>query len=109
MPSGIRPSPHGLSIGGTAPSATITRNPRCLAAMAAAKPAGPPPITKTSVEFNKPQASPLQEYELRTESRPHGSEYAQGSRMGAPPLHHILEHHQHRGGGKIPDLPQAIP
>jgi hypothetical protein len=49
MESGIKPSPHGLSIGGLFPSATITSKPRCLAAIAAASPAGPPPITKTSV------------------------------------------------------------
>ena len=69
-PSGIIPSPQGLSIGPCAPSATATRNPFCLAAIAAASPAGPPPITKTSVEFSNP-TSPSQKYKLRTEPRSH--------------------------------------
>src|ERR1022692_5253097 len=47
--SGIRPSPQGLSIGAVSPSLTTTRMPWRLAAIAAANPAGPPPITKTSV------------------------------------------------------------
>src|SRR5579863_559295 len=51
-PSGISPSPHALSIGGAAPSATTTRNPLWRAAIPAASPAGPPPITKTSVDFS---------------------------------------------------------
>src|SRR5713101_4796417 len=47
--SGIMPSPQDLSIGGTEPSETITLNPFCRTAMAAANPAGPPPTTNTSV------------------------------------------------------------
>ncbi len=47
--SGISPSPHAFSIGHRAPSATTTRNPFLRAAIAAASPAGPPPITNTSV------------------------------------------------------------
>ncbi len=38
--SGIKPSPHGLSIGGIAPSATVTLSPRRRAAIAVARPAG---------------------------------------------------------------------
>src|SRR3984885_4567176 len=48
-PSGIMPSPQALSIGGRAPSARVTSSPLRRAAMAAARPAGPPPITNTSV------------------------------------------------------------
>src|SRR3974377_1286063 len=47
--SGIIPSPHGLSIGGSEPSASVTENPLWRAAIAAANPAGPPPTTNTSV------------------------------------------------------------
>jgi hypothetical protein len=47
-PSGMMPSPQALSIGGTARSITVTSNPRWRAAIAAARPAGPPPITSTS-------------------------------------------------------------
>src|SRR5262245_33812576 len=43
------PSPQVLSIGGAAPSATVTEKPLCRAAMAAANPAGPPPTITTSV------------------------------------------------------------
>lgn len=39
-------------MGAEAPSATVTLNPVCLAAIAAASPAGPPPTTKTSVAFS---------------------------------------------------------
>src|SRR5580700_456567 len=52
-PSGINPSPHGLSIGGTAPSATTTLKPWRRAAIAVAKPAGPPPATNTSHGLEK--------------------------------------------------------
>ena len=48
-PSGIRPSPQALSIGLCARSATITSRPCRRAARAVASPAGPPPITSTSV------------------------------------------------------------
>ncbi len=44
---GINPSPQALSIGGFAPSATVTSKPFLRAAMAAANPAGPPPMTST--------------------------------------------------------------
>src|ERR1700675_3914046 len=47
-PSGMSPSPHDLSIGGTAPSTTNTLKPRLRAAMAVARPAGPPPTQNTS-------------------------------------------------------------
>ena len=47
--SGINPSPHAFSIGHRVPSATTTRKPFFRAAIAAASPAGPPPITNTSV------------------------------------------------------------
>jgi len=47
--SGIIPSPHGFSIGGAAPSASVTSSPCWRAAMAVASPAGPPPTTNTSV------------------------------------------------------------
>src|ERR1035437_1647755 len=49
-PSGMMPSPQALSIGGMEQSARVTSKPRWRAAMAAARPAGPPPITNTSVE-----------------------------------------------------------
>ena len=49
MESGMSPSPQALSMGGRLPSATMTRRPRERAAMAAARPAGPPPMMKTSV------------------------------------------------------------
>src|SRR5580700_3861789 len=49
IPSGIRPSAQTLSINGRDLSATITSNPLWRTASAAASPAGPPPITKTSV------------------------------------------------------------
>src|SRR5580658_3692522 len=52
--SGIRPSPQALSIGGRRESATKTRNPSCRAAIAAASPAGPPPITRRSVSYMFP-------------------------------------------------------
>src|ERR1022692_2362273 len=48
-PSGISPSPHALSIGGPAPAASVTFSPLRRAAMAAARPAGPPPMTNRSV------------------------------------------------------------
>ena len=47
-PSGMTPSPQALSIGGAQPSASTTRNPLRRAAIAAARPTGPPPIMKTS-------------------------------------------------------------
>ena len=47
-PFGMTPSPQVLSIGGSAPSATVTSRPCCRAAMAVARPAGPPPTTKMS-------------------------------------------------------------
>jgi hypothetical protein len=46
--SGIRPSPHALSAGGTIPSATVTLKPLRRVAIAAARPAGPPPIIRMS-------------------------------------------------------------
>ncbi len=49
--SGIIPSPQALSIGGLKQSATVTASPCCLAAMAVAKPAGPPPQINTSVSY----------------------------------------------------------
>src|SRR5580698_3456707 len=48
MPSGKTPSPQALSMGGSQPSARTTRKPLRRAAIAAAKPTGPPPITRTS-------------------------------------------------------------
>src|SRR5258706_664927 len=48
-PSGISPSPQALSMAGEALSATTTPKPFWRAARAAASPAGPPPITKTSI------------------------------------------------------------
>ena len=48
-PSGISPSPQALSMGGRAPSASVTFSPLRRAAIAAARPAGPPPITNKSV------------------------------------------------------------
>ena len=47
-PSGIKPSPHALSIGGDARSSTSTVRPARRAAIATARPAGPPPTTTTS-------------------------------------------------------------
>ncbi len=63
--SGMSPSPQALSMGGRFPSATITRSSLLRAAMAAASPAGPPPITNTSVSnivfkttlFSRPRCS----------------------------------------------------
>src|ERR1039457_459759 len=49
-PSGMMPSPQALSMGGMEQSARVTSKPRWRAAIAAARPAGPPPITNTSVE-----------------------------------------------------------
>jgi hypothetical protein len=46
--SGIRPSPQALSAGGTIPSTTVTLKPLRRVAIAAAKPAGPPPIIRMS-------------------------------------------------------------
>src|SRR5580704_17156759 len=43
------PSPQALSMGGCRASARMTLKPFCRAAIAAASPTGPPPITKTSV------------------------------------------------------------
>src|SRR5712664_3627263 len=54
---GINPSPHALSIGGFAPSATVTSKPFIRAAIATANPAGPPPMTSTPVP--SPIHSPL--------------------------------------------------
>ncbi len=48
MVSGMRPSPQALSMGGVMPSATSTVRPCWAAAMAQARPAGPPPAMKTS-------------------------------------------------------------
>lgn len=47
--SGIRPSPHALSAGGTIPSTTVTLKPLRRVAIAAARPAGPPPIMRMSI------------------------------------------------------------
>jgi len=47
--SGIRPSPQALSAGGTIPSTTVTLKPLRRVAIAAAKPAGPPPTMRMSV------------------------------------------------------------
>src|SRR5579862_8461724 len=47
-PSGMMPSPQALSMGGLRASATVTVKPLQRAASAAARPTGPPPITKTS-------------------------------------------------------------
>ena len=66
--SGINPSPHGLSIGGSAPSATVTCNPSCCAAIAAANPAGPPPTTKTSVLSLMPTCTVLCLYSISLQS-----------------------------------------
>jgi hypothetical protein len=48
---GMMPSPQALSIGGWAQSAKVTSRPAWRAAMAAPRPAGPPPPMKTSVLF----------------------------------------------------------
>ena len=48
IPSGSNPSPQALSMGGRAPSIRTTWNPRNRAAIAAARPAGPPPRTTIS-------------------------------------------------------------
>ena len=45
--SGMRPSPQGLLMGGRAQSMTVTAQPIRLSAIAAAKPAGPPPTMHT--------------------------------------------------------------
>src|SRR5580692_6891913 len=94
-PSGISPSPQVLSIGAALASATITRKPHCRAAIAAARPAGPPPITNTSVDFNKTETSPPQKQKLRTESRSHCREQAQRAGLGTTVPHHIFEHYEH--------------
>ena len=47
MLSGIRPSPHALSMGGAAQSTTVTSQASRLNAIAAARPAGPPPTMQT--------------------------------------------------------------
>src|ERR1700677_321818 len=110
--SGISASPQALSIGGLAPSATMTRNPCWRAAIAAASPAGPPPITNTSVESvesGNPAPSPSQKYQLRTKAGAHCGQQAQRSRFRAPVLHHIFQHAQDRRGRKISHLTQTIP
>src|SRR5437660_12156119 len=96
--SGIKPSPQALSIGGSEPSATITRKPCCRAAIAVASPEGPPPITKTSAEFisnARYPVLPLQEHKFGTESRPHRRQQTQSSRLRATILHHIFQNNQH--------------
>src|ERR1039458_3643176 len=51
-PSGMTPSPQALSMGGSRASASVTLKPLRRAAIAAARPTGPPPITNTSVFGN---------------------------------------------------------
>src|SRR5271155_3518781 len=72
--SGRSPSPQGLSIGGRRASATVTRNPFRLAAIAVAIPAGPPPTTKTSAPIapHFPRPLPPQQHQLRTKAGAHG-------------------------------------
>src|SRR5579864_4221900 len=109
-PSGIRPSPHALSIGGCALSATTTLKPRRRAAIAAASSAGPPPITKTSVSLGSSSiASPPDENHLRTEPRTHRQQYAERSGRG-PVLHyHVFQHQQDRSRRQVAAAPQAFP
>src|SRR5271165_5223993 len=109
MASGISTSPHALSIGGLAPSATTTPNPCWRAAIAAASPAGPPPITNTSVEFSNYPTSPLQKQKLGTEPGSHGGQQAQRAGLGTTVFHHIFKHAQNRRRRKIPDFTQASP
>src|SRR5580693_7328594 len=109
MASGISASPQALSIGGLALSATTTRRPCWRAAIAAASPAGPPPITKTSVEFSNDATSPLQKQKLGTKPGSHGGKQTQRARLRAPVFHHVFEHTQHRSRREIPHLAQAIP
>ena len=83
-------------------------NPFRRAAIAAARPAGPPPMTKTSV-FSELAKLPPQQNQFGRKSRPHRSQQSVGSR-GRPPLqHHFFEHHQDGCGRKIAVPAQAIP
>ncbi len=107
--SGISASPQALSIGGFAPSATTTRNPCCRAAIAAANPAGPPPMTNTSVEFSNYTLSPLQKQKLGAKSRSHRGQQAQRARLRTPMLHHVLQHTQNGSRREISDFAQTIP
>ena len=107
--SGISASPQALSIGGLAPSATTTRNPCCRAAIAAASPAGPPPMTNTSVEFSNYILSPLQKQKLGAKSRSHRGQQAEGARLRTPMLHHVLQHTQNGSRRKISHFAQTIP
>src|SRR5450755_54334 len=130
-PSGISPSPQGLSIGGTAPSATTTLKPWRRAAIAVARPAGPPPTTNTSHGFGRrvcidfvttdsvtmtvgcaisgPRRLPLQQKEFRAETGAHRGQQAQRAGRGGAIFHDFFEHHQHRGGGQISRPAQALP
>src|SRR3984893_9614039 len=126
-PSGISPSPQGLSIGGTAPSARTTLKPRRRAAMAVARPAGPPPITNTSTGFGKlltinflstnflPSISylnallPFQQNEFRAEPGTHRGQQAERTGFGAAILHNFFEHHQHGSRRQVASPAQALP
>src|SRR6266404_6686527 len=107
--SGIRPSPHALSAGGAAQSATVTRNPFRRTAIAAAKPAGPPPTTSTSVSRMIEVTLPPQQNKLRAEARTHGGKDAPGARIGTTLRHEFLEDAEHRRGRKIACFAQTLP
>ena len=81
--SGISPSPQALSMGGRRASATRTSKPFCRSAIAAARPAGPPPTMSASQRITLPPYLPLQQQHLGAESRAHGCQHAARSRLGA--------------------------
>src|SRR3954466_7885947 len=77
MARGVSPSPQVLSRGNTAASARTTSRPERAAQAAAAEPAGPAPITRTSVATGTALAGtgssvPAGTVEPRTRSTEHG-------------------------------------
>src|ERR1700682_5689330 len=94
-------------MGGRFPSATTTLRPLRLAAIAAASPAGPPPITNTSV--SNIQNSPTKQHKLGTETRTSGSENAPRPRSRPLVRHELLEHTEHGSGRQIASPPQTLP
>src|SRR5580698_1957319 len=94
--SGIRPSPHALSIGGRRASATRTSKPFCRKAMAAARPAGPPPAISASQRITRALLSlPFQQQHLRTETGPHGGQDAARPGLRAATIHDLIQDYEH--------------
>ena len=120
-PSGSKPSPQALSIGGSAPSATRTRNPRSVPRSPPRVPQGRPQSQKRRsrlhalIHASDPPSdlnvfdSTTEQYQLRTKSRTHGRQHAQRAWLRTAVPHHIFQHHQHGSRRKVPDFLQAIP